>query len=50
MNIFNWPKFDEGSWNYQMISVHLKAVSILPSEAEKNGKIVLAALLPLMAK
>jgi len=33
-----------------MIPVHLKAVSILPSEAKKNSKIVSAKLLPLMAK
>jgi len=50
MKIFNWPKFDEGCWNYQMIPVHLKAVSNLPSEAKKNGKIVSAEHLPLMAK
>jgi len=31
----NWPKFDEDYWNYQMIPVHLKAVSILQSEAKK---------------
>jgi len=47
---FNRSKFDEGCWNYQMIPVRLKAVSILPSEAKKNGKIVSAEVLPLMAK
>jgi len=31
----NRPKFDEGYWNCQMIPVHLKAVSILTSEAKK---------------
>jgi len=30
--------------------VHLKAVSILPWEAKKNGTIFSAELLPLMAK
>jgi len=30
--------------------LHLKGVSILPSEAKKNGKIISAELLPLMAK
>ena len=30
-----WPKFDEGCWNY-----HMSAVSILPSRAKRNGKIV----------
>jgi len=28
--------------------VHLKTVSILPLEAKKNGKLVLAELLPVM--
>jgi len=41
MNVFNWPKFDEGCWNYHMIPVHSRAVFILPSGAKKNGKIVL---------
>jgi len=50
MKFFNWPKFDESCWNYQMISVHLKAVSILPSEAKNNDKIVSTELLPFMAK
>jgi len=42
-----WPKFDEGCWNY-----HMRAVSILPSGAKRNGKIVsdyfavLAIILP----
>jgi len=49
MKFFNWLKFDERCWNYQMIPVHFKAVSILPPEAKKNGKIVSAELLPLMA-
>jgi len=35
---FSWPKFDESCWNYHMIPVHSRAVSILPSGA-KNGKI-----------
>jgi len=50
MKFFNWPKFDEGCWNYQMTPVRLKAVSTLPSEAKKDNKIVSAELLPLMAK
>ena len=50
LKFFKWTKFDEGCWNYQTIPVHLKAVSILPSEAKKNGKIVSGVLLPLIAK
>ena len=40
------PKFDEGCWNYHMIPVHSREVSILPSGANEqqnnsqNGKIV----------
>jgi len=41
MNFFSWPKFDEGCWNYYMIPVHSRAVSILPSGVKKSGKIVL---------
>ena len=41
MNLFSWPKFDEGCWNYHMIPVHSRAVSGLPSGAKENGKIVL---------
>jgi len=54
MNFFSWPKFDEGCWNYHMIPVHPWAVSILPSGAKNNGKIVsdyfavLAMILPLI--
>jgi len=42
--VFNWPKIDEGCWNYQLIPFHLKAVSVLPSKAKKNGKMVSAEL------
>jgi len=45
MNVSSWPKFDEGSWNYHMFPVHSRAVSVLISEAKKNGKIVLFAVL-----
>jgi len=31
-------KFEEGCWNYHMIPVHSRAVSILPSVAKQNGK------------
>jgi len=54
MNFFSWPKFDEGCWNYHMIPVHSRAMSILPSGAKNNGKIVLdyfavlATILPLI--
>jgi len=41
MNLFSWPKVDEGCWNYHTILVHSKAVSIFLSGAQKNGKIVL---------
>jgi len=41
MNFFSWPKFGEGCWNYHMNPVHPRAVTILPSGAKKNGKIVL---------
>jgi len=37
---FGWTKLDEGCWNYHTIPVHSMAVSILPSGAKKNGKIV----------
>jgi len=37
---FSWPKFDEGRWNYHMIPVQLREVSVLPSGAKENGKIV----------
>jgi len=56
MNFFSWLKFDEGSWNYHMIPVHSRAVSILTSGAKKNGKIVLdyfavmAIILPYLGK
>jgi len=56
MNFFNWPKFDEGSWNYHMIPVHSRAVSIFTSGTKKNGKIVLdyfavmAIILPCLGK
>jgi len=40
MNFFSWPKLDESCWNYHVIPVHLRAVSILPPGAKKNGKIV----------
>jgi len=52
--LFSWPKFDEGFWNYHVIPVHSRAMSILPSGAKKNGKIVsdyfavLAIILPLI--
>jgi len=36
----SWTKFDEGCWNYHMIPVHSRAVSILPSGVKKNGKTV----------
>jgi len=29
MKFFNWPKFDEGFCNFQMILVHLKALTSL---------------------
>jgi len=54
MKLFSWPKFDEGCWNYDMIPVHSRAVSILPSGAKRDGKIVsdylaiLAIILPLI--
>jgi len=38
---FSYPKFDEGCWNCHVIAVHSRAMSILPSGAKKNGKIVL---------
>jgi len=45
----SWPKFGEGCWNYHMIPLHSRAVSILPSGAKNNGKIaVLAIILPLI--
>jgi len=56
MNFFSWLKFDEGSWNYHMIPVHSRAVSILTSGAKKIGKIVLdyfavmAIILPYLGK
>jgi len=34
MKFFSWPKFDEGCWNYHMIPVHSRAVSILPSRSD----------------
>jgi len=37
---FSWLKFNGGCWNYHMIPVHSRAVSILPSGAKKNVKIV----------
>jgi len=37
---FSWPEFDEGCWNYHMIPVHSRAVSILPSGAKTNDTIV----------
>ena len=40
MNFFSWPKFDEGCWNYHMLPVRSRVVSILPSGTKKNGKIV----------
>jgi len=30
MTFFDWLKFDEGCWNYQIILVHSKEVTILP--------------------
>jgi len=54
MKLFSWPKFDEGFWNYDMIPVHSRAVSILPLGAKRDGKIVsdclaiLAIILPLI--
>jgi len=41
---FSWPKFDEGCWNYYMIPVHSRAVSILP----RDYFAVLAIILPLI--
>jgi len=38
---FSWPIFDEGCWNYHMVPVHSRVMSILPSGVKKNGKIVL---------
>jgi len=38
MKFFGWPKFDEGCWNYHMIPVHSRAVSILQSEAKRMTK------------
>jgi len=52
--VFWLAKFDEDCWNYHMIPIHSRAVSILPSETKKNGKIVsyyfavLAIILPLI--
>jgi len=40
MKFFSWPKFHKGCWNYQMVPVYSKSMSILPSEAKKYGKIV----------
>ena len=40
MEFFSCPKFHEGCWNYHMIPVHSRAVSILSPGAEMNGKIV----------
>jgi len=40
LTFFSWPIFDEGCWNYPMIPVHSRAVSILPSGAKKNGSTV----------
>jgi len=37
LKFFSWPKFDEGCWNYHMIPVHSRTMSILPSGAKKNG-------------
>jgi len=54
LKFFSWPKFDESCWNNHMIPVHSRAVSILPSGAKKNDKIVsdyfavLAIILPLI--
>jgi len=54
MKLFSWSKFDEGCYNYHMIHVHSKALSILTSGAKNNGKIVLdyfavlAIILPLV--
>jgi len=51
---FQLAQIDEGCWNYHMIPVHSRAVSILPSGAKTNGKIVshyfavLAIILPLI--
>ena len=42
--LFSWPKFDEGCWNYYMIPVHSRAVSILLSRAKKNGSDYFAVL------
>ena len=30
LKLFSWPKFDESCWNYHMIPVNARAVSILP--------------------
>jgi len=52
--VFGWPKFHEGCWNYREIPVQSREVSILRSGAEENGKIVsdyfaiLAIILPLI--
>jgi len=54
LRFFSLPKFDEGCWNYHIIPVHSRAMSILPSRAKKNGKMVsdyftvLAIILPLI--
>jgi len=54
LRFFSWPKSDEGCWNYHMIPVHSRPMSILPSGEKKNGKIVsdyfavLAIILPLI--
>jgi len=51
---FQLAQIDEGCWNYHMIPVRSRAVSILPSGAKRNGKIVsdyfavLAIILPLI--
>jgi len=36
LKFFSWPKFDEGCWNYHMIPVHSRAMSILPSGAKNS--------------
>jgi len=54
LKFFSWPKFNEGCWNYHMIPVHSRSVSILPSRVKKNDEIVsdyfaiLAIILPLI--
>jgi len=38
LKFFSWPKFDEGYWNYHVIPVLSRAVSILPPGAKGMAK------------